>query len=281
MSGRSRNQKGRGYGGQGGQGNPAQQQTQQPAATPQAPQQQLPLRTPPANRPQQQQQAVPSQNLDGAPDTRGRTQSPSQAGSRSGSKARAPSASGRGDKKPPVAKGYDPETRKAYDLLKNVDLGGNAYSLKSGVSIHFSCCLLSTFTCVPGIFATVIVLLHFHVHAFYHSHRHLSSVTCHILDSFYCDAAYETPCYCNACYCEASYYPLPLRSVSPHEESCHLLLSTCIHPVRSQHSLLIPLNVGVSMPLFFPSQPFPTGKSLQHSHTLPSYEHSIPIHHHQ
>ena len=180
MSGRSRNQKGRGTGGQGGQGNPAQQQTQQPAAAPQAHQQQLPLRTPPANRPQQQQ-AVPSQNLDGAPDTRGRTQSPSQAGSRSGSKARAPSASGGGDKKPPVAKGYDPETRKAYDLLKNVDLGGNAYSLKSGVSIHFSLLSIEEFQMRAwNFFATVIVLLHLHIHVLHHSHCHLSSVTCHL-----------------------------------------------------------------------------------------------------
>lgn len=166
MSGRARNQKGRGkggQGGQGGQGNPAGQQTQEPAATPQArQQQQRPQQTPPANRPpQQQQQAVPPQNLDGAPDTRGRTQSPGQSGSRSGSKARAPSASG-GDKKSKVAKGYDPETRKAYDLLRNVDLGGNAYTLKSGVSIHFSLFSIVQFQMRAWSFATAIVLLHSH-----------------------------------------------------------------------------------------------------------------------
>ena len=158
MSGRSRNQKGRGN---RRQGNPAQQQTQQAAPSP------------PARQPQRnpsELQAIAPQDLDGSPEeTRGRTAPSSQPRSRSGSQGRAPSAGG-GNKKAKVPIGYDPDTGRAYDMVKNVDLGGNAYRLRSGVSIHFFLPLIQWVSdaCVRACVqvTTSIILLRFNIFDF-------------------------------------------------------------------------------------------------------------------
>ena len=67
---------------------------------------------------------------DGPSEQRGRSPSTSKPSSRASSKG--PDADQ--GKKIPLPKGYDPVTRRAPELLKNVDFGGGAYALSSEVS---------------------------------------------------------------------------------------------------------------------------------------------------
>ena len=84
---------------------------------------------------------------DGPPEERGRSRSASQSRARSAS--RAPSGTAR----PTVIPGMDPDTNRAYVLNRNVDFGGMAYTLRSGVSHYSSLFSLLCWFCrvLPGL----------------------------------------------------------------------------------------------------------------------------------